>query len=93
MAVPTILQTNAFERVLQHFKNNLTPDEVKDFQFTKLHDLHVEIEIIQQNHASARKLRNMKRLEKFLEAMEQYGKIVEIFLNCTPILAYVWVCS
>ncbi|KAL9608549.1 MAG: hypothetical protein Q9167_006625 [Letrouitia subvulpina] len=33
----------------------------------------------------------MARVQSFLEAMDQYRKVVEAFLNCTPFLGYVWV--
>lgn len=33
---------------------------------------------------------HMKRIESFLEAMEQFGKVIEIFLNATNYLAFIW---
>jgi hypothetical protein len=33
----------------------------------------------------------MRKLEAFLEAMDQFGQVVEVFLNSTPFLCYVWV--
>lgn len=38
-------------------------------------------------------MRNMARIQAFLEGMDDYRKVVEAFLNCTPFLGYVWVGS
>ncbi|CEJ62169.1 hypothetical protein PMG11_10677 [Penicillium brasilianum] len=32
----------------------------------------------------------MGRLSRFLDAMDQYGKVIEEFLNVTDVLAFVW---
>ena len=37
-------------------------------------------------------MRNMARIQVFLEGMDEYRKVVEAFLNCTPFMGYVWVC-
>ena len=33
---------------------------------------------------------NLSRILGFLEAMNQFGKVVEVFLNTSDILAFVW---
>lgn len=38
-----------------------------------------------------KKVMNMARLRAFLEAMDQYGKVVETFLNSSNVVAFVWV--
>ena len=37
-------------------------------------------------------MRDMARIQAFLEGMDEYRKVVEAFLNCTPFMGYVWVC-
>lgn len=33
---------------------------------------------------------HMGRITSFLEAMEQFGKVIEVFLNVADMLAFVW---
>lgn len=81
----------AFERTLEKFKVTLTPEEQNDFEFTSLNDLKRTILAIQEQQRSEKRLQNMTRLTLFLQAMEQYGKIIEVFLNNSVFISYVWV--
>jgi hypothetical protein len=56
-----------------------------------LDDLQAVIAAIQEKQASEKKMRNLTRLKKFLEAMDEYGKVIEIFLNNSQFIAFVWV--
>jgi hypothetical protein len=33
---------------------------------------------------------NLTRIRRFLEAMDQYGKVIEVFLNDSSMLCVVW---
>ena len=91
MAASTTFHAASFQLVAGKFKAALTDKEKSTFQVVSLHDLHVAIEIIQKEQASERKLRGMQRLDRFLEGMKEYDKVAQIFVNTTPILAFVWV--
>lgn len=82
-----------FEIALEEFKKNaqLGPDDVKEFRFTGLDSLRSTIKRIQAEQEAKRRMRNMKRLEPFLQTMEQYGQTVDVFVNTSEILAFVWV--
>ncbi|KAL1846019.1 hypothetical protein Daus18300_014380 [Diaporthe australafricana] len=84
-----------FEIALEDFKKNaqLGPDEVKEFRFADLNSLRSTIKRIQTEQESKRRMRNMKRLEPFLQTMEQYGHTVDVFVNTSEVLAFVWVAS
>ena len=81
-----------FERALARFRSHLSPAEQEEFSITSLADVQETIAHIQEVQGSKKKMRNLTRIKAFLEAMEQYGKIVEVFLNASDILAFVWVC-
>lgn len=81
-----------FQRALARFKNHLSPAEQEDFAVTSLEDVQRTIAQIQQTQGSQKKMRNLTRIKAFIEAMEQYGKVVEVFLNVSDIIAFVWVC-
>lgn len=87
---PVVAQT--FEQVLREFKKTLSPDEIEDFGFATLADLKKSINDIQNNQASSRRMKNLSRLAPFLEAMEQYDKVAQVFLNTTDLLAFIWAC-
>lgn len=88
---PVIIST--FQKSLIAFKAKagLTQAELKDFQLTSLDDLKHQISIIQNDQRKSKNMRYLKRLGPFLDAMEQYGKIIEVFLNVSDIIAFIWV--
>ncbi|KAL8950879.1 MAG: hypothetical protein Q9222_003113 [Ikaeria aurantiellina] len=79
-----------FQRAIEKFTKTLTAKQKADFGPCKLEDVYETVEKIQKRRGSERTLRNMARLQSFLEAMDQYRRVVEAFLNCTPFLGYVW---
>lgn len=87
MAKPS---TNGFERALATFRARLSPEEDAQFQITAIDDLRMSILSIQSHQRARRQMIHMKRIESFLEAMEQFGKVIEVFLNATDYLAFVW---
>ncbi|USP81220.1 hypothetical protein yc1106_08494 [Curvularia clavata] len=83
-------QLTTFQRVLEEFKLSLSEEEKRQFTVTTLDDLHMAIETIQRKQQSDKRLRAMSKLELFLEGMKEYDKVVSVFLNTGPILAFVW---
>lgn len=84
--------TCGFHLALAEFKRSLNNDElVRSFEGTRLHHLTSEIAKIQQEQASKRRLRYMKRIDPFLKTMEEYGKVIEIFVNIEDVVAFIWV--
>ena len=81
----------AFQRALARFKSHLSPEDQDKFSVTRLEDVQEAIAQIQSAQGSKRKMRNLTRLKGFIEAMEQYGQVVEVFLNVHEIIAFVWV--
>lgn len=87
---PTPVPSSGFERALKAFERRLTPDERAQFNATSLDDLKVTILSIQADQRSRKQMMNMGRVKSFLEAMEQFGKVIEVFLNVNNILCFVW---
>ena len=84
---------SGFQRALARFKSHLSPAEQEEFGVTSLEDVQRTIAQIQQIQGSEKKMRNLTRIKASIEAMEEYGKVVEIFLNVSDIIAFVWVCD
>lgn len=83
--------SSIFETALSDFKTSLTPEENEDFKMTDLAALKQVLSKIQKDQENRRSMMYMKRLEPFLNAMETYGKVIEVFLNTSNILAFIWV--
>lgn len=93
MATASSNLVSTFQKSMDAFKATagLSHDELKDFQLTSLDDLKLQISIIQNDQRKSKKLRYLKRLAPFLDCMEQYGRIIEVFLNVSEIIAFIWV--
>lgn len=83
-------ESQAFEEGLVNFKKRLSKKELEDFQGTKLEDLKITINRIQEGQENVKQNMDMTRVGSFLEAMEQFGKILDVFLNASPFVAFVW---
>jgi hypothetical protein len=79
-----------FQKVLANFRLRLTKAELEKFKICTLKDVQQTIVDIQARQEDRREMRNLPQILGFLEAMTQFGKVVEIFLNTSEILAFVW---
>jgi hypothetical protein len=79
-----------FEVILADFKRNLTRGELQDFQFVTMKDVRETALHIQRDQENLKTMMNMTRLESFLEAMNQFGKVVEVFGSANIFVAFVW---
>ncbi|KAI1647683.1 uncharacterized protein F4817DRAFT_336508 [Daldinia loculata] len=79
-----------FNKALTSFKNRLTPSEAAQFQVVTLDDLKVTILAIQADQRARKQMMHMDRILSFLEAMDQFGKVIETFLNVSEMLAFIW---
>jgi hypothetical protein len=82
---------STFDRALERFRDSLTEEQKRQFLATNLKDVTSEIETIQRRFGSEKKLRNLRRVSKFLEAMKQVEQVVNVFLNVHESVAFVWV--
>ncbi|KAI2628485.1 hypothetical protein GGR54DRAFT_587349 [Hypoxylon sp. NC1633] len=81
-----------FRAALDQFKRTagLTQTEEAEFQMTNLEDLRDCIRNIQQDQEQKKGMMYMKRLDPFLKTMEEYGKVLDVFVNTSEIVAFVW---
>jgi hypothetical protein len=85
------LPDSEFRRAAESFKSTLPKDDQDDYSCTTLEDLKIAVHEIQESQNSNRKMQDFARLRAFLEAMEQYDKVVNTFLNVSGLLAFIWV--
>lgn len=85
-------EESTFRKALERFKcDHPRETEIQQFQWTDLSSLKTSIQELQVKQAPRQKMRNWARLGAFLEGMEQYEKLIEVFLNASTYLAFVWV--
>ena len=82
--------TTIFERELRSFKAHLTPVEQGSFAGTTLEDVRLTVASIQKTQITERTNKNVARLRKFLEAVESYSKVLDVFVNINDFVAFVW---
>src|SRR5947207_1476427 len=90
LPIPPSTPESGFARALNNFKVRLTASERTQFNVATLDDLKVTILTIQAEQRHRKKMMHMGRIQSFLEAMEQFAKVIEIFVNTTEMLAFVW---
>lgn len=85
------MATSQFDRVLSKFKKDIPQDDVHDFSFVTAEDLKQAIHQLQEEQRSEKRMQNLRRLSAFVEAMDQFDKVIQIFLNASDYLGFVWV--
>jgi hypothetical protein len=89
-STPPLVPSNGFERALKAFESRLKPSERAQFRTASLDDLKITLLSIQAEQRARKQMMHMGRIRSFLEAMEQFGKVIEVFLNVNNFLAFVW---
>jgi len=80
-----------FDHALQNFTRNLSPQEKEDFRFARISDVYGEIDRIQKIQEARGLLRNLRRIQPFVEGLNRYSKIIEQFVNVKPaVLSFIW---
>ena len=79
-----------FRAALSDFKSRLKPEERQEVQFATFEDVQKDIVQIQREQESSKTMANIARIRPFLEAMDQLGQIIEVFLNCSEFIAFIW---
>ncbi|KAK0627895.1 hypothetical protein B0T14DRAFT_146177 [Immersiella caudata] len=81
-----------FRRALDDFKKKaeLTSEESRYFQLSSFNDVLMTLDQVQKEQSKKKTLAFMNRIDPFLKTMAEYGKVIEVFVNMSEILAFVW---
>jgi hypothetical protein len=84
---------DAFESALKEFMNSLTHKDDYDFsRFKTIDDVYDETDKIQKKQGREGTLRNMRKMQPFLDCLSQFSEILGTFTEPKPgILNIVWV--
>ena len=88
--VPARAPSEAFKNALQAFRARLSTDEATKFKSTTYKQLCADLAQLQQEQEKRKEMMNLSRIQAFLEGMQQLGKTIEIFLNVSDAVAFIW---
>lgn len=78
---------------LQSFREAFSPQELEAFCSTSLPNMKVAIMRIQQDQERVREMMAFGRIQKFLDCMEQYEKVLGTLVDLSKaaeLMAFVW---
>lgn len=87
--------TDAFEKAKKDFLSRVPQDTKHDFTSLPTID-HVfqAAEKLQKQQEATMSMRNMGKIQPFLECLRHYGNVVDTFVQVKPdVLALIWVCG
>lgn len=86
------IDDSGFRNAINTFRDGsgLLPQELEVMKMTSLADLQRTLDITQRRQQGTKTMRFLKRLQPFLDTMEQYSKVMNIFANTHEIVAFIW---
>ena len=82
--------SEALRSAVLKFKARLSGTDLTNFKSTTYESLCREILRVQHEQEQTKTMTNMGRLQSFLEAMHQFSKTIEVFLNVNEVVCFVW---
>ncbi|KAI8630510.1 hypothetical protein F5Y19DRAFT_48326 [Xylariaceae sp. FL1651] len=89
---PTVatLARQTIRVAFEELERAISPTDSQKFANTTLQDVRKSALQLEEQLATRRVLRNMRRLEPFFKGLEHYSKAVDVLCNGTPYLAWIW---
>lgn len=81
---------DVFSAALDEFKKSVPDKDLAQFAKITYDDLCKEIVDIQKKQDSRRELMHLSRIQSCLEAMKQFGLVIEVFVNVSNEVAFIW---
>jgi hypothetical protein len=81
---------DGFKQARKDFQKRLKPGEEALFEITSLDDLKIAVKEIEDKQRKSKTAQNLTRIQPFLQAMEQYKDIIEVFQNTSSLLCFIW---
>lgn len=89
---PGLLLSSIFSASSLEFRNKVPDGFVDTFaEIRTLEDLESAIRDIEAKQADRKSLRYLNKIKPCLKALDDYSKVIEVFVNAKPeIMAFVW---
>ena len=79
------------EAAFKRFELKIYPVDQYDFRTATLGDVKKAAREVESHLAARKSLRNLKRIQPFLDGLERYSKVIEVLCQGTPYLSFIWV--
>ena len=79
------------ERACERYRKEISLEDERLIQNSSIDDVRVAVQQIERQLAARQSLRNLDRLQPYLDSIERYSKAVEVLSNAVPFLPYAWV--
>lgn len=86
----TLHPGDALSAALDEFKKSVPDKDLTHFKTITYDILCGEIIDIQKKQDTRREMMHLSRIQSCLEAMKQFGQIIEIFVNVANEVAFIW---
>jgi len=80
-----------FKEAVEVFKKDIPSGFPQDYQWATFKDVQKEAARIQETQKNSRTMQNLNRIQPFLEAMNRYGVIIDVFAQSHLYMPFVWV--
>jgi hypothetical protein len=87
---PSQAPEEACTRAIKRFRARLTGKELTSFGNTTYEQLCNDLVRIQKEQENRSEMMNLSRIKSCLEAMHQFGNVIEVFLNVSDAVAFIW---
>lgn len=75
----------------QRFEAMLKTSDIRSFRSTSLEDVYKAAEIIERDQEQRKCMRNLRKIDPFLQALRKIGVAIDVLCQGTPYLPYIWV--
>ena len=87
---PLLVSGEVVNRAIRRFRARLTGKELAEISNTTYEELCKDLFQVQQEQERRLESMNLARIHRCLEAMGQFGEVIQIFLNVHNGVAFVW---
>ncbi|KAF0324633.1 vegetative incompatibility protein HET-E-1 [Colletotrichum asianum] len=81
---------NPFDDALNKFKAELNNKEKQYFEISSADEFCHKLDAFQTKLHNGRRQQNLTKLRGFIEAMSQFGKVIDVFCQTSEVLAFIW---
>ncbi|KAF2233474.1 hypothetical protein EV356DRAFT_503548 [Viridothelium virens] len=79
-----------FQETFDRIKTTVSEQDARQFQSTTLKDVRDAAIDLEARLGERKSLRNMRRIQPFLDGLDRYSSAVEVLCNGTPFLPWIW---
>lgn len=80
------------QEAVDKFRASLTRPQREKFKNCDLNAVKSAVKEVEDTLGSLRTNPRMHRARRFIEGMSHLSKVVELFLNVSEVIAFIWVC-